>query len=81
MNRIVSSLKFQSKETILLIIAIVSVLLFLIGFLVGFFSVPRIHKLNPLNEYYSSLIETEDHSYNHQLIEEINAKNIETHLR
>ena len=81
MNRIVSSIKVERKEKLLLIFGIICVLVFIIGFLIGFFSAPRKDTVNSLNAYYASLVETEDHSYNQKLIDEIDVKNIENHLR
>jgi hypothetical protein len=63
-------------------IVIASVAL-IIGFLIGYFSVAtKIRMLKtPTNQYFASLIENEDISFNQMLIDTIDPKRIENHLR
>ena len=66
-----------------IIIVVIAAVALVIGFLIGYFSVPSKVKDvdNPTNQYYASLIEVEDSSFNQKLIDEIDAKRIENHLK
>jgi hypothetical protein len=66
-----------------IIIVVIAAVALVIGFLIGYFSVTSKVKDvdNPKNKYYASLIEVEDSSFNQKLIDEIDAKRIENHLK
>jgi hypothetical protein len=72
-----------AKHVILATVVLTVVLV--VGFVIGFFSAPTKTDTttitNPINSYYESLIQGEDNSYNEILIENINAQNIENHLK
>ena len=66
-----------------LIGSFVLIITLVVGFLIGFFSAPNKTKEieNPINSYYSSLIESEDTTFNQKLVNNIDASKIESHLR
>ncbi len=62
---------------------VIAAVALIIGFVIGYFSVATKLKNveNPTNQYYASLIENEDISFNQMLIDAIDPKRIENHLR